>query len=141
MRSAIVTIVGCGQLGSRHLQAVASLPEVGVIYGIDPRAESLQLAQGRLTEIADLNPQIKFSWYENLDTRAAGGDLCIVATQAEGRVQLIKEIAERLGYRKFLIEKVVAQSVAEYQDLMQYCAARGIEVWVNCKSRAYGIHQ
>ena len=38
-----ILIVGCGQLGGRHLQAVASLPSVREIDVVDPRPEGLEM--------------------------------------------------------------------------------------------------
>ena len=64
-----VLIAGCGQLGSRHLQAVATLTGVDSIDVFDPRPEAL----------------------------------CVVATLALGRTALVREIADRLGYRAFLL--------------------------------------
>ncbi len=139
--SKVVLIVGCGQLGSRHLQAVASLSEVSAIHVVDPNAASLVVGQQRIKEIPDLNPNIKFSWHTSLDGAAPRGDLCIVATQSKGRPQLIKQIVERLAYRHFLVEKVVSQSLQGYEDLMAFCQQRDIAVWVNCKIRTYAIHQ
>ena len=42
-----VLIVGCGEIGSRHLQAVASLPQVSEIEVVDPRPEALELGRER----------------------------------------------------------------------------------------------
>ena len=136
-----VLIIGCGQLGSRHLQAVASLPEVGEIYVVDPNPSSLALGQERLKEIPDLNGNIRFYWQSGLEGVRPQGDLCIVATQAPGRTQMVKEAAQRFFYRKFLIEKVVAQSVQDYVHLMDFCREHQVAVWVNCKIRTYGIHR
>lgn len=134
-------IVGCGELGSRHLQAVAALSEISEIHIVDPRDESLTLGRERLKEITDINKAIQFFWHRELDYKAIGGDLCIVATQAQGRCALIQQVVRQLGYKNFLIEKITAQSVAEYKDLMRFCETEGVSVWVNCKTRAYGIHQ
>ena len=136
-----VLIVGCGQLGSRHLQAAASLDCVDEIHVLDPYPQALELGQSRLKEISDLNLHIKFFWSTKLSAAAASGDLCIMATQAKGRVQVIKDIVEKLKYKNFLTEKLVAQSVFEYEDLMKFSKKNRLSIWVNCKSRAYGVHQ
>ncbi len=136
-----ILLVGCGQLGSRHLQAVGALDLVGEIHVVDSRADSLEFGKTRLKEITDQNPVIKFFWHTQALPCCAGGDLCIVATQANGRDVVVRDVASQLGYTKFLIEKIVVQSVSEYRDLMKFCDHEGIAVWVNCKTRAYGIHQ
>ena len=136
-----VLIVGCGQLGSRHLQAVATLPQVQEIEVVDPRPESLQLGQARVAEMTDRQPQLTVRWLSSLEEATRSGDLCIVATQAQGRCSLVRTIAEELGYSSFLLEKLVAQSVSEMEDLLTFTRARNLAIWVNCKTRAYPFHR
>ncbi|MFH1581701.1 MAG: hypothetical protein ABIC39_06450 [Pseudomonadota bacterium] len=136
-----VLLVGCGQLGSRHLQAIASLKEVGEIQVVDPFEGSLELGKARIKEISDLNPDIKFEWFTSLNNCSSAGDICVVSTQSRGRCALIKQIAGELGYKNFLIEKIVSQSIAEYQDLMSFARKNKLSIWVNCKTRAYSIHK
>lgn len=116
------------------------MPRVAAIDVVDPRPESLALGRARLEEAPDRKRGIEIRWLSSLDD-ASGGDLCIVATQAEGRCRLVREVAERLGYRKFLLEKIVAQSVDELERLVAFCKAQGLSAWVNCKTRAYPFHQ
>lgn len=136
-----ILLVGCGQLGSRHLQAIATLREVGEIHVVDPRPESLELARARLREVSDMNPAIVFQWHTEPMACCAGGDLCIIATQAKGRPALIKRIAEQLSYEKFLIEKIVSQSMGDYQDLMEYVKKHSLLVWVHCQTRTYPVYR
>ena len=136
-----ILLVGCGQLGSRHLQAIAALREVNEIHVVDPNKGSLDLGKLRLKEISDINRKIKFSWLNELKNGSSNGDLCIIATQAKGRCPLVKEITRSLKYKNFLIEKIVTQSMDEYEDLMSFCKKNNLKVWVNCKTRAYAIHK
>ncbi len=108
MKNARILIIGCGELGSRHLQAVASLSEVTEIQVVDPIEPSLERGKARIKEIADLNPAISFRWLRTLEEASVGGDLCIIATQAKGRCALVKEIIEKGGYHQFLIEKTMS---------------------------------
>lgn len=134
-------LVGCGQLGSRHLQAIASLESVSEIHIVDPSPLSLELGKKRIGEISDRNKNIQFFWYNEMNKAVQGGDLCILATQAKGRENLIKAAVDLLGYRRFLVEKIVTQSVAAYGDLLEFCKARSINIWVNCQTRTYNIHK
>lgn len=136
-----ILLVGCGQLGSRHLQAIVCLPDVSDVFVVDLDKASLDLGQRRLQEIPDLNPDIKVQWSTQFNKEFSGGDICIVSTQAAGRCELIKKIAEDFHYKNFLIEKVVAQSVEDYQELMRFSSEKNLSIWVNCKLRAYQLHQ
>lgn len=136
-----ILIVGCGQLGSRHLQAVASLPQVREIEVVDPRPEALQLGRERLAETPERCPATQVRWLSSLEGASRGGALCIVATQAQGRAQLVRQAADTRGYTRFLLEKLVAPSIAECEELADESRARGLSVWVNCQTRAYPFHQ
>ncbi len=136
-----ILIVGCGQLGSRHLQAVATLPEVQEIDVVDPRRDALTVGQQRFEEVTEKNASLKIRWLTSLDEVQRPGDLCVIATQAEGRVPLLQRIATNLGYQSFLVEKIVAQSVPEYQQLLTFSKQKSLKIWVNLKSRAHPSHQ
>ena len=136
-----VLIVGCGDIGSRHLQAVASIPEVREVEVVDPRPEALRLGKERLKEVQDKNPSITYRWLPSLETASTGGGLCILATRAEGRGQLVRDVVETLGYSSFILEKIVEQSVEDIENLIQFSKEKGITAWVNFKTRAYRFHQ
>lgn len=136
-----VLIVGCGQLGSRHLQAVASLADVREIEVVDPSPESLKLGHERLAEVPDRQSTTSLRWLRSLEEASKGGDLCIIATQADVRCQLLYQVVQGLGYSSFLLEKLVAQSVSDYESLLAYSKEKGLSIWVNCKTRAYPFHK
>ncbi|MBI4354236.1 MAG: Gfo/Idh/MocA family oxidoreductase [Candidatus Omnitrophica bacterium] len=136
-----VLIVGCGTMGSYHLQAVASLAQVREIEVVDPRPEALRLGRERLAETPGRCRSTTVRWLSSVEDAGRGGALCIIATQAQGRSQLLRQVAETLSYTHFLVEKLVAPSVAECEDMVDYSSTRGLSVWVNCQTRAYPFHQ
>lgn len=136
-----VLVVGSGQLGTRHLQAVASLSAVEAIHVLDPSLAALDLGRERLGEIDDLNEEIAFGWHESLDTVPSEVDLCIVATQAGGRAELIEAVAQVVECPNWLLEKIVEQSIARYGRIIDFAESHGLSVWVNCKTRDYGVHR
>ncbi len=136
-----VLIVGCGQLGGRHAQALAGLDLCREIVVVDPVAQSLVWGQARVREVGDADPMIRWQWKDTLASVEENFDLVVIATQAAGRVALIKQIAAKFGAKTFLIEKIVAQSIADYEDLIAFAHAQNLKIWVNCKSRAYQVHK
>ena len=134
-----VTINGCGEIGTRHLQAAVTLPGVSAIEVVDPRPESWALGRQRICETPDARPDIPIRWLTSV-ADAGPADLCIVATRAQGRCALVREAADR-GSRAFLLEKIVTTSVAEYDELLSFAEARALPMWVNCKTRTYPFHK
>lgn len=140
MKNKRILLVGCGQLGSRHLQAISALEEVTEVIVVDPAKESILLGRKRIAEVQNGNPRIRYVWLESLNETIAPGELCIIATHSTKRPQLIKEVAE-LGYKNFIIEKIVAQSVKEYEDLLGFSSEAALSIWVNCQCRTYQINR
>lgn len=141
MKNYKILIIGCGQLGTRHLQAIATLQDVSEICIVDPIEAALDLGKKRVKEVESLNSNIKFHWQNEFDKKSANGDLCIVATRASSRCELVKEAAKRLDYKKFLIEKIVTQSVSDYIDLLEFVKKHDLSVWVNCQLRTFEIYK
>lgn len=133
-------IVGCGELGSRHLQSVAQLSEVGEIQVVDPRPEARELAKERLAEVNQSNRKISVRWLTSLEEASPESDLCIVATRAKERPALARKAAD-LGVRLFLLEKWVAPSMEQMEELKEFMEKKGLSAWVNLKARGYPFHQ
>lgn len=137
MQSKRILIVGCGDLGSRHLQAICAMPQVTEVEVIEPSAEGLDLGRKRVDEVKDRNPKITYRWLRSFDEASRGGDLCIVATLADVRCQVTHDVVNQLEYSSFLLEKMVAQSIGDYERLIQFSEKMGLSIWVNCQMRAH----
>ena len=57
--------------------------------------------------------------------------MCIIATQAKRRGDLVFQVNELLGYRNFLIEKAVTQTVGDYERFLEFAKKRCLSVWVH----------
>jgi len=131
-----ITLIGCGNVGSRHLQALAKLPFDIDVKIVEPSKDAQDLAKKRLNEVQKKDTNNKFSWYESIKELDDSSDIAIVATTSIERVKILNELLE-LGENKFLIEKVVCQSTNEYDGLlakMKHFKAKG---WVNTNLRCF----
>ena len=136
-----VLIVGCGELGSRHLQAIASLPQVTEIEVVDPRPEGLQLGRERLDEARGPDSFHSVKWFGSIDQATPHGDLCIIATPAKGRGNLLRSITQKLNYANFILEKMASQSILEMEEAEAFARDQHLSVWVNCQTRANSFYQ
>ena len=131
-----IAIIGCGNIGSRHLQALTQLPFPIEVSVVEPSKQAQEIALQRLNEMRYDEKTHKILWYKHLNELKGNFDLTIVATISTGRVALIKKLL-RLGHSRFLIEKIVCQSTREYGtllDSMKKFKARG---WVNTNLRYF----
>lgn len=130
MRQDIV-IVGCGQIGSRHLQAVAKLKDSKRILIVERNPASRKLAEQRLFDVLPEVGSTEIEWHTDINGLDRGGDLAIIATGAKGRSNIVEELIDK-GCRRFLLEKIVCQSDDEYKKLLKACREKGVKAWINC---------
>jgi len=135
-----ISIIGCGNIGSRHLQAISKLKQSLIIDVVEPDNNAKTLAKSRLKE---MNPEMdnhKFNWYSNLNELDCASDLVIIATTSNGRANLIKTLLEK-GHSRFLVEKIVCQSHIEYQELLSNMHSFNAKGWVNTPRRYFKSYQ
>ena len=98
MKQHCVTIVGAGQIGSRHLQALSYLKNSTRIDLVDPSSESLKVAKNRYLEITPSdNPNIELWCHNNINALPKILDLVIIATNSSVREKVLKDIAQNYG--------------------------------------------
>jgi len=134
-----VTLVGCGNIGSRHLQALVKLPFEADIQIVDPNENSKKLAKSRLNEIDYKKSNFIFSWHTSLDN-IQESDFVILATNSTNRVELMEKLLE-MGNSRFLLEKIVCQSEFEFEHLLSIINSKNAKAWVNTPRRYFDSYQ
>ena len=136
MKQPRISIVGAGQIGSRHLQALCLLEDPARIDLVDPSNEALQRAQKRFAEVSSPNKQsIELHCHNNLDKLPDVLDLVIVATNANIRMDVTLNIARKHSIKNFILEKALFQKKEQYFTVEQFLNERSIPTWVNCWMR------
>jgi len=130
-----ILLVGCGNIGSRHLQGLVKIKDSVEIIVIDPSNEAQNLAKERLNEIQYNTSQFQIIWKNSIDG-IKESDLVIIATPSKGRKNLIKNLLS-LGHLRFLIEKMVCQSDAEYEEILEQLSEHNAKVWINATRRYF----
>ena len=138
MTKARILIVGAGQLGSRHLQALASLAEPASIQVVDPSPSSLDAARKRWGEV---NGHEDVEFFTALKNAAPDVDVVIVATNADVRRRVIESMLDRVRPSYVVLEKVLFQHPDDFDAVAGLFANRGIRVWVNCPRRMWPFYQ
>lgn len=134
-----ILLVGCGNIGSRHLQGLAKFQDPLMIEIVEPNGEVQKIAKSRLAEVEQKNKHT-ISWYQDIRQASNESDLVIIATQAKGRVNLINKLL-KAKHLRFLVEKLVCQSSNEYDRLLAYMKQYNAKGWVNTTRRYYKSYQ
>lgn len=100
-----ILLIGCKEIGSKHLQALAKIELPVKIWVIDPNLNSLKIGKKRFYEIpANTNIQsIKFEY--NLPDDLDDVDLCIISATSKIRFFILKQITERISCKNIIFEK------------------------------------
>ncbi len=131
-----IAVVGCGNIGYRHLQSVAALPGVqrlGVVEKNESRAREVASAALRPSTAASLE------FFTDIASLAAAGswDVVINAVTADEQVKVAQTVLDQIRPSLLLLEKPVAQSVADLDRLVQLAKGAGARVHVNCVRSAW----
>ena len=135
-----VCIIGAGQLGSRHLQALKSVNESLNVTVIDPSLESLNTARERYESITvnDKNDIIYSQTFESI-TRPI--DLAIIPTGSSVRKEVLLKLFEKTVVKYIILEKMLFQREEDLQEVELLIKEKDVKAWVNCPMRMMPFYQ
>lgn len=133
-----VALIGAGNIGSRHLQSLASLGSDWEIAVVDPNPKAISVADARYLEVAENNAPIP-AYHSTLDGLPESIDVCIIATSASGRLDLVRDILARSKCRYMILEKIVFQSEEDFVAAENLFRMHEVQVWVNCPRRQWPL--
>ena len=135
-----ISIIGCGNIGSRHLQAISKIKEPLEVHIVEPNEESVKIAQARLKQDVSNMLNHQYVWHRNVEELNHKSDITIIATSAKNRVEVIKKLLEQ-EHVKFLVEKIVCQSSKEYKELIEEMKKFNAEGWINTPRRYFSSYK
>lgn len=127
-----LAIIGTGNIGSRHLQALAFLEEPARIVLVDPSRENRAIATERLEAVEAPNRALELD-IEQRDRLPAGRafDLAIVATSSAVRAAAVRELVAGCTVENLVLEKFLFQRRDDYASIGRLLQDRRIPTWVN----------
>lgn len=136
-----ILLVGAGNIGSRHLQALALLNRDADITVVDQNEESLKVAKERFESVYQSDYKIQVSYIRDLQDAYIDADIAIVATSAGPRKAIVDALLENTTIKYYILEKVVFQSVDDLYEIKQKFEECGVRAWVNCPRRNINIYK
>ncbi len=135
----VIYVVGAGQLGSRHLQALKGVKYSLDIRVIDPSELSLQIAKERYESVPN-GQQHQVSFSTSFD-RADAVDVAIVATNSDVRSKALGSLFDASNTKLLVLEKLLFNQRADYAEIERKLADTGAKAWVNCPMRVMPIYE
>ncbi len=139
-----VVLIGCGNIGTRLLQSLVTLPILDPDDGIsvlcvDPDSEGRERAMLRAGEAFDGN----IPGFVNVDTAATFEDfsgeidLAIVSTTSRPRFEIVKSLFETSPPRRLLLEKFLFVQPHAYEEVATLLQKHDVKCWVHAPRPAW----
>lgn len=136
-----ILLIGAGQIGSRHLQALAKLDLPVSIDVVDQSPASLAVAEERFHQIPDCGFVKEINFRSSFQLSPDKIDFCIIATTSNARVSITRELIKEKQVKHILFEKVLFQKISDYDEIQSLLNANNVKAWVNCCRRMYPIYK
>lgn len=133
-----ILLIGCGNIGSRHLESLVKFTEPIEITIIEPDLESQNSAKILLSSTSD-SLKHNIIWLDSLILND-DFDIAIVATTAKNRIKIIIDLLN-FGIKNFILEKMVCQSNSEYIQLINEISKFNAKAWINTNRRYFPIYK
>ncbi|TDF81195.1 Gfo/Idh/MocA family oxidoreductase [Pseudomonas sp. H9] len=135
-------LVGAGQLGTRHLQAlVGNARRSTAIQIVDPIQSSLDLARERAESVEDSSSNVELSYFQEIEHVWPIIDFAVIATNANCRLEVIQRLLTKSSVKYLLLEKILFQSADQLDQALELIAKFEIGAYVNCPRRMFPIYQ
>jgi len=130
-----ITIIGVGNIGSRHLQGLARIDRGIDISVIDPDPASLEVAKERFQKMPANDMVKSVAYYDSIGLLEKDVDVAIISTNADIRRSVVEELLCQVRVRYIILEKVAFQSVKDFSMVIDLLKQKHVKAWVNIPLR------
>lgn len=134
-----IKIIGAGQLGSRHLQALKGVKQPLDIQVIDPSDASLQVAKERYESVPS-GQEHKISFSTTFE-RTDATDVAIVATNSDVRRKALDSLFDASETKLLVVEKLLFNKRDDYAEVESKLRKTGAKAWVNCPMQVMPVYE
>ena len=136
-----IAIIGAGELGSRHFQALKKMQMDANIWICDPIDKSISVCKARYDEIKENDFKKSVHYLKNITGINSPLDLCIVACNSDVRKKVVEQILNVTTIKNFLLEKILFQKIEDYKKIENLFEQTRVKAWVNCPMRTWPVYK
>jgi hypothetical protein len=127
-----LAIIGCGRLGSRHLESLSGLGELTRIFLVDPSQKSIDSARWHFFDSIRKHGSDRVSLADaQIQTLPDDLDIAIIATNSRERAMVVRELIEKKKPTQLILEKYLFPHAYQYHDIRTLVSETNAKVWVN----------
>jgi hypothetical protein len=134
-------IIGTGQIGSRHLQALALIDRPVSIQVVDPSPASLKTARERFNEVKGSGNVEHVEYLKDISEMTPELDCVLIATKADIRRQALEQLLAQKHVSYLILEKVLFQKKNDFEAVDVLLNRYNVKTWVNFPRRVWPIYQ
>jgi predicted dehydrogenase len=128
-----ILVVGFGMMGCRHVQAFLQDKEKYEVHVLELSGKNIK------ENLLRINAQDNdFIWHKELKSLPLL-DIAIIATSSAPRFEIIKTLL-KIGYDKFLLEKIVFQSEEQFKIVVELLKKSKSVAYCNFVNRYFNIY-
>ena len=114
-----ILVVGCGNIGSRHLQGLLKYQDHDLFIDVfDPDFSALKLGEKRACEI-ETSRSHKVDYHSNFVELDSVYDLVVHTTTAQVRMKSISLLSQVVSSKLWILEKIISQSTAQLNAIQK----------------------
>jgi len=136
-----VAIIGAGNIGSRHLQALKNVSFPLDITVIDPNPESLKIAKERYDSIPLGKEKHTINYLKNIEKIHDEFEVAIIATHSNIRRMVIEQLLAKYHIKSFILEKILFNKTEDYSIISDLLKDHNCQAWVNCTRRTIPFYK
>lgn len=141
MKQKTIAVVGAGNIGSRHLQALALMEQPVQLAIVDPNPSSLSVARERFAQVALQKNNLRAVWLNDFSQLPQTVDVVVVATNANVRKDIVEWLLLNRDIKHLVLEKFLFQRIGDYRVIQELLDKKNVKAWVNCARRQWPIYQ
>ena len=126
-----ILILGCGQIGSRHIESLAKSRNKLTIYAIDKSDESIIRTKKIFNNAIKQSKQVNLVIKQNIAEVQDKIDLVIIASNSTERPKLIRGVLDNLNPNHIILEKILFRKIEDYKKFEKIFQNINTKIWVN----------
>lgn len=136
-----IAIIGAGQIGSRHLQALSQLNRSTNIQIVDPNYKSLERARERFLQVQKNKDIQRVEYLDNIADLKNSLEIVMIATNSDVRREIIEKLLLQKKVRYVILEKVLFQKIKDFAVVNDLLVRNNVKAWVNCPHRMNNFYK
>lgn len=132
---------GGGNLGSRHLQALALTEIPLTVEVVDVSDKFLDVAKKRWNEMPENSLVKSINFYKDIEDLKSDLDVVIIATTSMPRRSIVEKLLQSKKVKYLILEKVLFPSLSDYDVVQELIDKNNVKAFVNCGRRNTSFYQ